>query len=140
MRGRIDAALAGGRPTVVACSALRAAHRRALGIGRPGVELVLLMAPAELLARRLRRRRGHFFPAELLPSQLDTLEIPDSCPVLQASRRPAALVAEILRLVGRPGRGEGEGAGGTLTRGKDRKAMREDRRLPDSRDSLGALD
>lgn len=68
----IDAQLAAGASGVVACSALRRAHRDVLR--RPEVEFVLLdVAPGDLAAR-LTARDEHFAGPELLPSQLATLE------------------------------------------------------------------
>lgn len=70
--GWTDEHLASGTSGVVACSALRRAHRDVLR--RPGVEfLQLAVDPAELAAR-LDRRRGHFAGPDLLPSQLAALE------------------------------------------------------------------
>jgi gluconokinase len=63
-----------GRTAVVTCSALRRAYRDVLRAASPHVRFVHLTAPPELLAERLRQRRGHFMPASLLPSQLATLE------------------------------------------------------------------
>lgn len=59
---------------VVACSALRRAYRDVLREGGPDVRFLHLVAPAAELDRRLRSRSGHFMPASLLGSQLDTLE------------------------------------------------------------------
>jgi gluconokinase len=60
---------------VVACSALRLAHRRRLrSIG--GVQMVELAVSPEVIARRLAARPSHFFPATLLASQLAALDPP----------------------------------------------------------------
>ena len=69
------------RPLVLACSALSGAHREALLAGvRAGdgddVRFVHLRAERAVLAERLGRRTGHFFPRDLLDSQLATLEAP----------------------------------------------------------------
>lgn len=61
-----------GQPGVVTCSALRRSYREILA--RPGVEFVHLKGTKHDLAERLGRRLGHFMPASLLDSQLDTLE------------------------------------------------------------------
>ena len=68
--------VADGPPTVLACSALRAAYRDALGAGRPGVVLAWLDVPPDVLVERLAERRGHVAGPDLLPSQLATLEPP----------------------------------------------------------------
>lgn len=66
-------------PLVLACSALRRAHRRALLARAPDARpvcMVYLRADPALLALRLEQRTDHFFPAELLADQLATLEPP----------------------------------------------------------------
>lgn len=73
---RIDAWLERGETGVVACSALKRAYRDTVIGGRPAVRLVHLTAPRALLADRLRGRHGHYMPASLLDSQLETLEPP----------------------------------------------------------------
>ncbi|MGN6503716.1 MAG: gluconokinase [Pseudolysinimonas sp.] len=60
---------------VVACSALRRAYRDRLRMAGP-YDLVFLHGDPALLAERIGHRRGHFMPATLLQSQLDTLEPP----------------------------------------------------------------
>lgn len=61
---------------VLACSALRRAHREQLGFPAPGRALILLDVPAAVLRERLAARAEHFFPADLLDSQLAALEPP----------------------------------------------------------------
>ena len=63
---------------VVACSALRARHRELLAAAAPpgAVRFVFLDAPADVIRPRLAARRGHYMPASLLDSQLETLEPP----------------------------------------------------------------
>jgi gluconokinase len=70
-----DAMLAAGTSGVLACSGLRRAYRERLTEGRP-VHLVFLTVSREVAEERLRKRTGHFFRAELLDSQLATLEEP----------------------------------------------------------------
>lgn len=65
---------AGG--AVVACSALRRAHRDLLRGHAPRVRFVHLSASRDVLATRLADRVGHFMPPGLLDSQLETLEPP----------------------------------------------------------------
>lgn len=65
---------AAGRSAVVTCSALRRTYRDVLVDGHPSVRFVHLQASSEALASRLATRRGHYMPASLLQSQLDTLE------------------------------------------------------------------
>jgi gluconokinase len=91
------------RSMVLACSALRRSHRTALLAQTPGdgdVRLVHLHTDADQLAQRLELRAGHFFPLELLDTQLAELEPPQSDEttpvlVLDAMRGVDDLVATI---------------------------------------------
>lgn len=59
---------------VVACSALRRAYRDAIRVAVPEVQFVHLTVPVSALSDRVKNRPGHFMPASLLESQLETLE------------------------------------------------------------------
>ncbi|XP_050185746.1 probable gluconokinase isoform X1 [Myiozetetes cayanensis] len=74
---------------VLACSALKKMYRRVLVNGASAIEpeqprekpplkilFVHLDGPIDVIAERLKKRRGHFMPPELLKSQFDTLEPP----------------------------------------------------------------
>jgi gluconokinase len=65
---------ADGGGAVVTCSALKRSYRDLLRAGHPDVRFICLIASRELLESRLDHRVGHFMPASLLDSQLDTLE------------------------------------------------------------------
>ena len=72
---RVGEWLAGHRDGgVVSCSALKRAYRDQLRAHCPRVEFLHLRGSPEVIARRLGGRSGHFMPAALLASQLDTLE------------------------------------------------------------------
>ena len=82
--------------TVLACSALRAIHRDRLAqVADGGWHVVHLSGPAELIAERLRERRGHYAGPELLESQLATLEHPKDAQSLSIDQSPEALVDSI---------------------------------------------
>jgi gluconokinase len=72
----IDRLCAAGERAVVACSALRRIYRDVLVHGRRDIRIVYLDGTKELIAERLRRRKGHFMPPGLLASQFKTLEPP----------------------------------------------------------------
>jgi len=61
---------------VVSCSALKRRYRDLLRSGAPDTRFVHLHGDPRLLARRMAAREGHYMPASLLQSQLDTLEPP----------------------------------------------------------------
>jgi gluconokinase len=93
-----------GRPLVLACSALSRSHRAALlaDTADPGeVRLVHLTADAALLSDRLTARSSHFFPPNLLASQLAALEPPatdEALPVLVLdAAQPADELVTIIR-------------------------------------------
>ncbi|WP_299817281.1 gluconokinase [uncultured Jannaschia sp.] len=91
--------------TVIACSALKRAYRDRIRARTGLVSLVHLAGDRDMLEQRLKQRTGHYMPASLLDSQLETLEPPtaDERPiVVSADRPPRRLVAEVLdRLRGR---------------------------------------
>ncbi len=67
-----------GRGVVIACSALKRRYRDLLRTAAPDLRLVHLHGSPALLAERLQSRAGHYMPASLLQSQLDTLEAPQA--------------------------------------------------------------
>jgi gluconokinase len=71
-----DELLAAGQSAAVACSALKRAYRDILIGGRRNAVLVYLRGSKELIAARLKARKGHFMPPALLDSQFATLEEP----------------------------------------------------------------
>jgi gluconokinase len=91
----INERAASERPLVIACSALRDQYRRYLADGRRDVHFVFLRAAAPLLQSRLAARTGHFASADLLHSQLETLEPPADALTLDASQPVEVLVERI---------------------------------------------
>lgn len=95
----MDDLIAAGQSGVVTCSALKRAYRDQLLSGRPAATIVFLQVSRDVLVRRLTARLGHFFPEELLESQLRTLEPPapgERVLTLPADDDPARIVAEIV--------------------------------------------
>lgn len=88
------------RPTVLGCSALKAAYRDILSGGSSEVRFVHLHGTKAQVAERLAERRGHFMPASLLDSQFATLEAPADALVLDITASPAALADEAARRLG----------------------------------------
>jgi gluconokinase len=87
---------------VLACSALRRSYRDLLLDGRPAARMVFLAPDREVLARRLASRHGHFFPGQLLSSQLDALEPPapdEHVLTVVPADTPAATVDSIIALL-----------------------------------------
>jgi gluconokinase len=98
---QIDRWLAAGTTVVLACSALRQSYRDVLAQGRPGVRFVHLEGDRALIRRRLDARRGHYMPAILLDSQFAALEPPADAITVNVTGAPEAIVAEIVRHLGR---------------------------------------
>jgi gluconokinase len=72
----IDRVCRDGEHAVIACSALKRGYRDILVHGRDDVRIVFLKGSRDLIAERLRLRKGHFMPPALLESQFATLEPP----------------------------------------------------------------
>ena len=87
-----------GLSTVLACSALKRRYRDTLRSAAPHIVFIHLDAPRETLLRRLQHREGHYMPAELLDSQLATLEplaADEAGVTLDAMAAPAAIIDTI---------------------------------------------
>ena len=95
IREQMDAVHTVGGDAVVACSALRQEYRDFLASGSAPVRFVFLDATPGLLRSRLVRRTGHFAAADLLQSQLETLEVPTDALTLDAALPVDTLVARI---------------------------------------------
>ena len=97
---RLGGADVGPQGIVVSCSALKRSYRDVLRAAAPGLRLVHLHGPRELLQQRLAGRSGHYMPASLLQSQLDTLEPPgedERAITLDIATPPEGQVAEALK-------------------------------------------
>jgi ribose 5-phosphate isomerase A len=98
----IDGQRAAKQPGIITCSALKRSYRQIIIGGRPEVRLVYLRGGRDLMAEHLAGRSGHFMPANLLQSQIDTLEEPEPGeePLTVDAGPPAGEVAaEIIRLL-----------------------------------------
>jgi gluconokinase len=89
------------RSLVVACSALKQSYRTRLSEGIP-VRWIYLKGPPALLRSRIAARTGHFMPADLLDSQLATLEEPRDALTVDVTRDPRTLVDLIVRRLRTP--------------------------------------
>ena len=98
----MDERIGQGEDAVLACSALKRSYRDLLLDGRPAARMVFLAPDREVLARRLASRHGHFFPGQLLSSQLDALEPPapdEHVLTVVPADTPAATVNSIIALL-----------------------------------------
>jgi gluconokinase len=91
--------IANGQSTVLSCSALKQAYRQELSVG-PEVRFVYLKGSPELIAQRLRLRRGHFADEKILAGQFADLEEPETAVTVDISRTPEKIAAEIRERLG----------------------------------------
>jgi gluconokinase len=89
-----------GRSTVLTCSALKRRYRDTLRAAAPRhVVFVHLAAPRDALLERMRKRKGHFMPPDLLDDQLaalEPLEADEPGVTLDAAAPPPAIVEQAL--------------------------------------------
>ena len=79
---------------------MKRAYRDVLIGSRTGVRLIYLKGDRDLILQRLRERKGHFMPPQLLDSQLATLEEPaadEHAVVVDIDASVPAMVDAIIR-------------------------------------------
>jgi gluconokinase len=98
LRRRIEQILASGGRAVIACSALKHSYRRVLAgdEGEREIRFVHLDVSPDELHRRLVARHNHFMPAELLASQLATLEESHTALRVNGEQPVASIVTSII--------------------------------------------
>ena len=100
IKSALDRAIREDRSLVVACSLLKESYRKVLINDLDPVRAVFLQVDENLVKERLSRRSTHFFPKELLQSQLEAWEEPVEGVVVDASQPPAEIVTEIKKKLG----------------------------------------
>ena len=83
---------------VLACSALKQNYRQLLWNG-PEVQFVYLKGSYELIAERLRARKGHFADEHILAGQFRDLEEPSDAVTVDIGTSPEKIGDEICRLL-----------------------------------------
>lgn len=82
---------------VLACSALKKTYRDMLrGENPQNVQFIFLKGPKSLIAERMAKREGHYMPEELLDSQFEALEEPESAVTISIDQSPESVLKEIL--------------------------------------------
>jgi gluconokinase len=99
LHAELSARLKQGKSVILACSALKETYRTILAEGLPQVRFVYLHVDKETLTERLKKRAGHFFPKELLESQLATLETPHDALIVEENRPLDEVVDAIMKAV-----------------------------------------
>jgi len=95
LQSEIDTWLLENKIVVLACSALKASYREMLCRDPQRMKIVYLKASFQLLAARLKTRENHYMKADLLSSQLDTLEEPEDAIIIDASQPLEVMVRQI---------------------------------------------
>ena len=88
--------LTDGRSMILACSALKKNYRRMLGIDQQQVFSIFLKGSYSLLEERIAGRSHQFMAKDLLQSQLDTLEEPDSGLTVDIAGTPEEICQTII--------------------------------------------
>jgi len=95
LQAAIDRWLLENKNVVLACSALKASYREMLCRDPQRMKIVYLKGSFHLLATRLKNRENHYMKADLLLSQLDTLEEPEDAIIIDASQSLELIVRQI---------------------------------------------
>jgi gluconokinase len=96
MHDYLAKAAAENRNVVLACSALKESYRRVLLRGLDA-HIVYLKGSYDLIARRLRERKGHFADEHILAAQFADLEEPTDAIAVDITPPSEAIVDEIIR-------------------------------------------
>ena len=95
LQAAIDRWLLENKNVVLACSALKASYRDILCRDQQRMKIVYLKGSFHLLATRLKTRENHYMKADLLLSQLETLEEPEDAMIVDASQPLELIVSQI---------------------------------------------
>jgi len=91
------------RPTILACSALKASYRQQLDPTHTAVDWVYLHGSFEQIQARLMRRQQdepeHFMSPELLQSQFEALEEPQNARWIEISQSAEAIVERLWQVL-----------------------------------------
>jgi gluconokinase len=99
LKTELERVVANGESAVLACSALKAAYRKALvpaGLAPGEMRFVYLQADREVTEQRLAGRRAHRASPQLLDSQIATLEEPRHALAVPNTLSPGEIVERIV--------------------------------------------
>lgn len=105
IRDRIWSWIAANKNGVITCSALKQSYRDLLMSPSEGraasdagqIKIVYLRGSYDVIAARVRARKGHFAGEELLASQIAALEEPRDAITIDVDQTPEQIVDEALR-------------------------------------------
>src|SRR5262249_38772123 len=95
VRRLIERCLAEGVDAIIACSALKRSYREVIVADARQVRVIYLKGSPKLIKARLGKRKNHFMPSSLLPSQFEALEEPRDAVTIDVSDTPAQIVDAI---------------------------------------------
>ena len=95
LQAAIDRWLWENKNVVLACSGLKASYREMLCRDQQRIKIVYLKSSFDLLATRLKTRENHYMKADLLLSQLETLEEPEDAIIIDASQPLEVILRQI---------------------------------------------
>jgi gluconokinase len=99
MHAELRQQISEGQSVILACSALKDSYRDKLKDDLSEVRFVLLDVDRDKLLERLQKRQAHFFPKELLDSQLATLERPHDAFIVDANKSVDEVVDSIVTAI-----------------------------------------
>lgn len=100
LRGLILSSLKGGKPGVLACSALKELYRQQLLKDNEGIQLIYLKGSYDLIWSRMSARKGHYMKPEMLQSQFETLEEPANALTIDVSTPMDDIISKVLEQMG----------------------------------------
>ena len=96
---KISEILNAGGSGVLACSALKEKHRKALSIGwERQVLFIHIQGSFDTIHERMQARKGHYMKAGMLKSQSEALEPPESVPTYDLLLPPEEIAAKVIAL------------------------------------------
>lgn len=95
LQAAIDRWLLENKNVVLACSALKTSYREMLYRDPKRMNIVYLKCSFQLLATRLNNRENHYMKADLLLSQLGSLEEPEDAIIIDASQPLEVILTQI---------------------------------------------
>jgi gluconokinase len=80
---------------IIACSSLKQAYRDLLQGNKQDIFWVYLKGNYDVIYRRIQQRQQHFMSAQMLQSQLDSLEEPQNAFIIDISMNPEEIALQI---------------------------------------------
>lgn len=84
---------------VIACSALKQTYRKILQQEHQDILWVYLKGSYDQIWQRMQQRQNHYMKAEMLRSQIESLEEPTDAVIIDISSTPEAIADQIVELL-----------------------------------------